>query len=176
MRWRSAATRPEIRAALPPLSVALPAREMAPGSEYVVTAGLLLLVTGFLLWWWPVLALGPIALLGLLARISLADRATDIGRRAEQGRIATVFAEIAATIEGHAHDLDGALALQGELLELERDWASADIEADEILVRARSLRLRASAKERIEDVTSAETLGRLRRLQRRLGTEGPGTS
>ena len=176
LRWRSAATRPEIRAALPPLSVALPAREMAPGSEYVVTAGLLLLVTGFLLWWWPVLALGPIALLGLLARISLADRATDIGRRAEQGRIATVFAEIAATIEGHAHDLDGALALQGELLELERDWASADIEADEILVRARSLRLRASAKERIEDVTSAETLGRLRRLQRRLGTEGPGTS
>ena len=135
----------------------------------MVTAGLLLLVTGFLLWWWPVLALGPIALLGLLARISLADRATDIGRRAEQGRIATVFAEIAATIEGHAHDLDGALALQGELLELERDWASADIEADEILVRARSLRLRASAKERIEDVTSAETLGRLRRLQRRLG-------
>jgi len=176
LRWRSASTRPEIRAALPALSVQLPARKVAAGSEYAVTAGLLMLAAGFFLWWWPVLALAPTALLALLAWISIADRATDIGRRAEHGRIATVFAEIAATIEGHAHDLDGALALQGELLELESDWVSADIQADEILVRARSLHERASAAERIEDASAAETLERLRRLQRQLGTEGSGTS
>ncbi len=172
LRWRSASTRPEIRAALPPLSVPIPARQVAAGTEYAVTAGLLLLSLGFLLWWWPVLALVPAALLGGLAWISLADRATDMGRRAEHGRIATVFAEIAATIEGHAHDLDDSLALQGELLELERDWASADVQADEILVRARSLHERARDAKRIEDVSAAETLDRLRRLQPELGPEG----
>jgi len=164
LRWRSAGLRTRIRGALPELSVAVPARRLPAGSEYAVSAGLLMLVIGALLWWWPVLALFPTGLLGVVVWMSLTHSGADPHLRAERGRVATVLAEIAAMIEGHQHALEDALQLQGELLELERRFASEEMGCEEVLIRARMLRERAGAAERVEDGGLAETLDRLRHL------------
>jgi hypothetical protein len=162
--WRSSRVRPHIREALPKLSASLPARRITGGTEHSVSAGLLLLALGALLWWWPPMAVVPLGLLVSLVWVSLRSPDLDPGQRALDGRVATLFSEIGAAIEGHAHEGDDGLLLQGELLDLERSWHSGRLQAEEVLLIARSLRERASTAARIDEASVQETLDRLRGL------------
>jgi len=164
LMWRSSRVRPEVREALPKLSVAVPARRIAGGTEHSVSAGVLLLVLGALLWWWPILAVVPASLLAVLAWVSVRSAEPDPERQALDGKVATLFSEIAATIDGHAHDVDAALLLEGELLDLEQSWHSGRMQEGEVLLLARSLRERAGTASRIDDASVRETLDRLRGL------------
>lgn len=163
LKWRSAGVQPRLREVLPIVRAPLPPRSAPAGAEYVVATGLALLATALLLWIEPWLALVPLVALAAILRAAWNSRAPDEEQVALHGRIATVFADARAAIEGRAHGLDRALALQGELEALERGWRAGQLEDRDVLLRAEALHVRAGSAARREEAATARTLEALRR-------------
>ncbi|MCB9688527.1 MAG: serine/threonine protein kinase [Alphaproteobacteria bacterium] len=134
-RYGTARTFPGLRRALPPLSVPLPPRELPAGAETAVVAGLLLLVAGLLLGLQTWAAVVPLALLVALAGWSWGRRAADPAGAAEAEHVRTALAETRWLIDHHAGGLDEALALTGEVGELEGAWLEGTENARRVLAR-----------------------------------------
>lgn len=161
--WRSSSTQPRLREVLPPVRAPVPPRSAPAGAEYLIAAGIALLVAAALLLIKPWLALAPLLLVALIARSAWKSRALTPEERALHARIATVLAEARAGIEARAHGLDRALSLQGELEELEHGWHTGQVPQREVLLRAEALQEQATSAARREDSMTAATLEALRR-------------
>ena len=170
-RELSARCRPDLRVALPVLRAAMPPRRIAPGTEYAVTAGLLLLIASFLLWLSPVWALIPLALVALVILAAISGRRRDLVREAAGARVETAVAECRRALEFRARPLDEALALQGELETVEREWHAGG-DGDAVLARAEALLVRARDARSSEDDATRRALDALRRAQAD-GARGP---
>ena len=145
LRWRSAPVRDRIREALPPVRTPLPPKQLPPGNEVAVAAGLLMFALVGSLVLFPPLSLPIAGLLAWLAWTSWNPVTDREAERARSGRIETALAEAVALIESRELDLDSDLALYGEWSELERAWRSGTLDGEAVLVRAEDLSRRARA-------------------------------
>ncbi|HHO54558.1 MAG TPA: serine/threonine protein kinase [Deltaproteobacteria bacterium] len=134
VRWRGHRVRPELRRVLPPISVPIPPRVAPTGNETAVVAGMLLLLTALTLVVWPLGALLPALLVGLLAAWSLRAAPIDPADAARRGHVVAALADLRATVASRALTLDEVLSLTGEVDALEAAWRSGEIEADTLLI------------------------------------------
>ncbi len=125
-RWRVRRLRSELPVVLPACSVPLPPRRPR-GSEDLVAAGLLLLLTaglGILSGW---LALVP-AMLATTLIIRHSRPGTDPALEARRARIALGFRALRSDIEARGLALDRGLSATGDLDAMEAAWRSGEAE------------------------------------------------
>ena len=131
--WRSRFTRPQIRKALPAVSVHLPEEPAPPGQRQALAASALLLLAAGLVWFAPALALVPAVLLVGLAALghqTANEAPADAARRAH---IQAAFAEVRGLIEDR--ESDEVLGIAGAVDALEGAWQLGDLDGDSVLVR-----------------------------------------
>lgn len=144
MLWRAETVRPSVVGALPPVSVPVPQKAIASGSESGVAAGLLLLLLAASLAWWPIAALVPAVLLLILAMGTWRATRNDPGQVAREGRVSAALAELRTVLDTRPLLIEDALGLTGEVDRLESDWIGGQIDADRVLVRVDDLLERAT--------------------------------
>lgn len=144
LRWRADTVRPFLASALPPVSVPVPPKIVAAGTESAVIGGILLLLMAASLAWWPVAALVPAVLLALLIGSSWRSVRVDPEQVARQGRVAAALAELRTVLDTRPLLLEEELGLAGEADMLESDWHGGRIDADRVLIRVDDLLDRAS--------------------------------
>ncbi len=162
LRWRAAELRPQLRDALATPATAVPPRQVSPGADAAILAGLLMLTTAAAMVWWPVAALVPAASLALLLVVSWRARLPDAALLARAGRVAAALADLRGLLERPGLPLDRCLGVLGELEALEHGWRQGDVAGDELLVRTHELRTEVADALDVDDGPGA-TLDALRR-------------
>lgn len=157
------------RRALPPVVATVPPLRLQPGTEHLVVAGGLLILTALLLQLsaWAALLPAVLACALLVAAARLKPR--DVEADAARARIDTALEEVRRSISGTSGDEE--LALLGELGAIERERATAP--ADEVLARAESLSGRARARAVPPEGAAQRATEALRRTHAELTREGP---
>jgi len=139
LSWRRRGLRPNLRTALPPVQATLPAPDSVGAQEHGVAAGLALLALALSLALWPP-AIVPVALfLVVLGWVAWRDRAPSVAERTRRSRVQTALLEASVALDRARPGLDRQLALQGELVALERDWEAGSVEGEVVLERLERL-------------------------------------
>lgn len=159
---------PGIREALPPARAALPPVELARGSEYAVSAGLLMMLGALLLWLWPAAAAVPLGLCAVVLVAAIRAAPRDVAEDAGRARVETAIASVRRALGASALPLDDGLALQGELEAIERDWRGGSASTDDALSRSEDLSRRIAARPDHAEPVTRRTVDALRRAHAEL--------
>jgi hypothetical protein len=144
--WRARLCRPELRTALPQVTAPLPPIVALPGAEEAVVAGLLLLGAAAALLIEPWVAWVLVGIVAALGVWTLRRTIPEEADRLARGRLATVLVETQRLIDHRPHPLDLALALEGELVAIERSCRVGEISLDEAITRAERVQGRARSQ------------------------------